>query len=160
MSCARPQSFVHRQEVIAVARQKHRLVLVDNPPMPGGPPARRASGDTGGNANEIDIVLAPETDLNLLLSTDLLWANADLAEVRRQEARDAEIRSVLHSRAIGFEVVAGSGPSRLNHALAAVEHLLDASARQLRIKDRPRWRWVCARCDDGECEQHWLARRG
>ncbi len=102
-----------------------------------------------------------EADITLLTSLDLAWRSdgiqRDGEHVR--EPVDALIRQALQSAGLGYAVVAGQGARRVDHALAAIEHRLDAPARQARAEQGPRWRWFCDRCDDGECEQHWFAGR-
>ena len=101
------------------------------------------------------------SDLTLLTSLDLAWTadglQRDGAHVR--EPVDSLIRQALQHHGLGYHVVAGQGVARVEHGLAAIEHLIDAPQRQLRAASSPRWRWYCDHCDDGECEQHGLTRR-
>lgn len=96
----------------------------------------------------------------LLTSLDLAWVadgmQRDGPHVR--EPVDALIRQALQRMGAPYAVVAGQGPARVQHGLGLVEHVLDAPQRQARAGSSPRWRWVCDKCDDGECEQHWLPR--
>jgi len=100
-----------------------------------------------------------QVSMTLLTSLDVAWQadglNRDGPHVR--EPVDALVRAALQRIGRPYAVVAGLGAARIDHALSAIEHLLDAPARQLRAASAPRWRWFCERCDDGECEQHWLS---
>lgn len=101
-------------------------------------------------------------DLTLLTSLDLAWAadglQRDGAHVR--EPVDQLIRHALQGHGLNYTVVAGRGVTRVQHALSAIEHLMDTQARLKRAADTPLWRWYCDDCDDGECEQHGLINRG
>ncbi|MBT9610822.1 MAG: ATP-binding protein [Aquabacterium commune] len=106
-------------------------------------------------------------ELTLLTSLDLAWVadglQRDGPQVR--EPVDRLVRQALIDAAQPFGIVAGQGDQRLRHALAMVDHMLDAPSR-VRRNDRdstgsvrPRWRAVCTHCDDdASCEQHWLTR--
>jgi len=76
-----------------------------------------------------------------------------------REPVDQLVRQALIDAGQPFGVVAGQGDQRLRHALAMVDHMLDAPARSRRGAAGPRWQAVCAHCDDdAACEQHWLTR--
>lgn len=98
--------------------------------------------------------------MTLLTALDLPWVpdglQRDGPHVR--EPVDTRIRAALQRIGHPFAIVSGQGARRVDHALASIEHLLDAPARQQRQGSHPRWRWFCDNCDDGECEQHWLPR--
>ncbi len=109
-------------------------------------------------------------ELTLLTSLDLAWVadglQRDGPHVR--EPVDRLVRQALIDASQPFGIVAGQGDQRLRHALAMVDHMLDAPARVRRNSatgatgvagTAPRWRAVCAHCDDdAACEQHWLTR--
>lgn len=100
-------------------------------------------------------------DLTLLTALDLPWQadglQRDGAHVR--EPVDSLIRQRLVSARLAFSVVAGQGTHRLDQALLAVRQALSAAQRAQDNVGRSRWRWVCEKCDDGDCEeQHWLPR--
>jgi nicotinamide riboside kinase len=101
-----------------------------------------------------------QASMTLLTSLDLAWTAdgiiRDGPHVR--EPVDALIRSALQRIGQPYAIVAGQGVARIQHALSAIEHLLDTPTRELRAASSPRWRWFCDNCDDGECEQHWLPR--
>jgi len=99
-------------------------------------------------------------DLTLLTALDLPWCadglQRDGAHVR--EPVDGLLRQALMQARLPFAVVAGQGAHRLDQALLTVQQALTATERARDQAMRPRWRWVCDKCDDGECEQHWLPR--
>jgi len=101
-------------------------------------------------------------DLTLLTSLDLPWVadglQRDGAHVRLPV--DDRVRAALRHHRLPHAVVAGQGDDRVHAALSAISHRLEAEQRRLRRATGPRWRWVCQRCDDGDCEQHvgWLTR--
>ncbi|MDI1258968.1 ATP-binding protein [Aquabacterium sp.] len=99
-------------------------------------------------------------NLTLLTALDLPWQadglQRDGAHVR--EPVDDLIRQHLLNAELPFSVVAGQGVHRLDQALLVVRQSLSATQRAQENAVRPRWRWVCERCDDGDCEQHWLPR--
>lgn len=101
-----------------------------------------------------------QADLTLLTALDLPWEadglQRDGAHVR--EPVDTLIRHHLVRAGLPFSVVAGQGAHRLQQALITVRQALTAAQRAQDNTQRPRWRWVCDKCDDGECEQHWLPR--
>lgn len=99
-------------------------------------------------------------DLTLLTSLDLPWQAdgfvRDGAHVR--EPVDGLIRNALIRASLHFSVVRGQGDARLTHALSIWSHqdvveAVDAG----RVMRKP-WRWLCEKCDDADCEQHWLPR--
>lgn len=101
-----------------------------------------------------------EVALTLLTGLDLAWVadglQRDGAHVR--EPVDTLVRQALGRMQAAYAVVTGQGEARTALALSLIEHELERPRRQAEQSLRPRWRWVCADCDDGECEQHWLPR--
>ena len=89
----------------------------------------------------------------LLTALDLPWVAdgfiRDGAHVRAPV--DALLRKALHDRAVGYAVVAGSGPQRLINAERAVAAALRPAPR---AGAAARWRSVCAECGDPDCERH------
>ncbi|RZI80201.1 MAG: ATPase [Rubrivivax sp.] len=98
--------------------------------------------------------------LTLLTALDLPWQadglQRDGAHVR--EPVDHLLRQALMRAGLPFSVVAGQGEHRLAQALLAVQQSMNAQQRAAQNASRPKWRWVCDKCDDGDCEQHWLPR--
>lgn len=101
-----------------------------------------------------------QAELTLLTALDLPWEadglQRDGAHVR--EPVDTLIRHHLVQAGLPFSVVAGQGAHRLQQALTTVRQALTVGQRARDNAQKPRWRWVCDRCDDGDCEQHWLPR--
>jgi nicotinamide riboside kinase len=149
-----------QSRLIALARTQHALVLADTTALMTAVYSEHVFGDRSLYA-QAEAEHAGGSTLTLLTALDLAWApdglQRDGPHVR--EPVDALIRAALMRMACPFAVVAGQGVSRIEHALSAIEHVLDAPARVARAAASPRWRWFCDKCDDGECEQHWLPRR-
>jgi nicotinamide riboside kinase len=94
--------------------------------------------------------------LTLLMALDLPWV-ADGLQRDGPQVRapvDARLRRALLQAGTGFSVVSGSGAARLQCALAAVA----AARRPPADAGATRWRHLCARCGDPECERHILPR--
>ncbi|RZL09500.1 MAG: ATPase [Rubrivivax sp.] len=143
---------------IAEAAGAHAIVLADTTALMIAVYSDHIFGDRSLYAQaEQDHALA---DLTLLTSLDLPWVadglQRDGPHVR--EPVDALIRRSLARTGTGFAVVQGDGGARVDHAMAAVQHLLEAPGRAARALSGPRWRWVCERCDDAACEQHLFPR--
>jgi nicotinamide riboside kinase len=99
--------------------------------------------------------------LTLLTGLDLPWVPDGLQRDGphvRQTVDDA-LRQALTSAALPYTVVYGQGSHRVAQAMAAVQGVMNAP---VATPSAARWRWVCADCDDGDCErdhQHrWLPR--
>ncbi|MGE5453285.1 MAG: AAA family ATPase [Acidobacteriota bacterium] len=108
-----------------------------------------------------DALAAHQTiDLTLLTAVDLPWI-ADGVQRDGEHVRapvDALIRHTLRHAGVSHSVVQGEGDARLQSALSVVDHaLVVAQARAAGLARKP-WRWMCEKCDDGDCEQHWLPR--
>lgn len=90
--------------------------------------------------------------LTLLMALDLAWVADGLQRDGPQMRApvDASLRRALLQAGAAFSVVSGSGAARLHGALAAVA----AARRPPAEAGAPRWRHLCARCDDPECERH------
>jgi nicotinamide riboside kinase len=96
------------------------------------------------------------SQLTLLTALDLPWQadglQRDGPQVR--EPVDRLVRSALTRARLDFCVVSGTGPTRLENALASVLRALQPPPRDSSL----RWQWVCERCGDADCERHWLPR--
>lgn len=95
-------------------------------------------------------------DLTLLMALDLPWV-ADGLQRDGPQVRvpvDASLRRALLQSGTAYGVVSGSGTARLQCALAAVA----AARRPPAQAGASRWRHLCARCGDPECERHALPR--
>ena len=93
--------------------------------------------------------------LTLLTALDLPWQpdglQRDGPQVRPPV--DTRVRAALLAAGLPFAVVGGQGPARLANALQAVQHALGEPL----AEPTPRWRGVCERCGDPDCERHLLA---
>lgn len=143
---------------IAEAAQSHRLVLADTTALMIAVYSDLIFQDTSLYAQaERDHTQATMT---LLTALDLPWVQDGLIRDGPQVRLPVDnlVRQSLQRMGVPYAVVAGVGVARVQRALEAVEHLLDAPARQAKAGQGTRWRWFCENCDDGECEQHWLPR--
>lgn len=93
-------------------------------------------------------------NLTLVTALDLPWVpdglQRDGPHVRAPV--DNLIRQQLLAAKLPFTVIHGQGEVRLQQALSALaqyDHALSG-----KVSEHPRWRWVCERCDDGDCETH------
>ncbi len=113
-------------------------------------------GDASLYASALDAHRA--VDLTLVTALDLPWQadglQRDGPQVR--EPVDALLRAALAQGGIGYSVVSGSGPARLEAALKAVRHTLALPSAEDESAANPRWHWVCERCGDADCERHLL----
>lgn len=91
-------------------------------------------------------------DLTLLTGLDIPWVadglQRDGPQVR--EAVDAQVREALAKAGVPFRVVYGRGEERVSNALAPVLELL--GERPETGDEATRWKWVCDKCSDPECE--------
>ena len=101
-----------------------------------------------------------QADLTLLTALDLPWQAdgfvRDGAHVR--EPVDGLIRQALLNAALPFSVVRGQGDARLANAMSIWAHADVVEAVEAGRVSRKPWRWLCEKCDDADCEQHWLPR--
>jgi len=138
---------------IAAAAAGHDVVIADTSALMIAVYSDHVFGDLG----LYDEALAAHArcQLTLLTALDLPWQadghQRDGPHVR--EPVDAKVRAALARAALDCSVVFGQGPARLANALAAVERARRAPED---LPEARRWRWVCERCGDAECERHWL----
>jgi nicotinamide riboside kinase len=151
------QQAIAREQTrrIADAAERHAVVVADTHALMVAVYSELVFGDTG----LYDDALAdlPRDGLVLLTTNDLPWVDDGLfrdgPHVRGPV--DAMLRAALARAGLGYAVVSGSGEARTESALRAVRHALTPSDRS---EGAARWRWVCDRCSDGDCERHLLAR--
>ena len=94
-------------------------------------------------------------DATLLTGLDLPWIadglQRDGPHVR--EPVDALVRAALQQAQLPYQVVYGSGPARLESALAALARAgIGAGAEPPAPASRRPWVWACDKCSDPECE--------
>lgn len=156
----------HEQQAIAdtqtahirEAAARHALVLADTTALMTAVYSDHLFDDRSLYA--LADVAHADVSLTLLTGLDLAWVadglQRDGAHVR--EPVDTLVRQALARMQAAYAVVTGQGEARTALALSLIEHELERPRRLAEQAQRPRWRWVCADCDDGECEQHWLPR--
>ena len=100
-------------------------------------------------------------DLTLLTGLDIPWVadglQRDGPHVR--EPVDALVREALAKAGVSYRVVYGSGEDRVRNALAPVLELLGERP-AITGDDATRWKWVCDKCSDPECEHRLFRRLG
>jgi len=137
---------------IAAAAQDHDIVVADTTALMIAVYSDQVFGDAGLYASALrDHAYC---DLTLLSALDLPWLpdglQRDGPQVR--EPVDTRVRAALAGAGLPWAIVSGQGPTRLAHALAAVER-----ARRPPLPGAAaRWHWVCERCGDADCERHLL----
>ena len=139
---------------IAAAAGAHNIVVADTSALMVAVYSDQVFGDP--SLYEPAVAAHRQCQLSLLTSLDLPCPPDGLQPdgPRLREPVDALLRSALLNAGLGFSVVAGLGPARLEAALAAVRHLLKTPSDDAEARGNPRWQWACERCSDGECERH------
>jgi nicotinamide riboside kinase len=137
---------------IDAARQDHDIVVADTTALMIAVYSNHVFGDTS---------LYPQGEqaharcgLTLLTALDLPW-HADGVQRDGPHVRgpiDSLVRAALARAGVGYCVVAGTGPARLDAALASVRRALQPA----QPAAGPRWQWCCERCGDAACERHLL----
>jgi nicotinamide riboside kinase len=152
---------------IEAAREEHDVVVADTTALQIAVYSDLVFGDRSLYAAAL--AFQRTLDLTLLTALDVPWQAdrflRDGPHVR--EPVDALLRSALTGENLCFSVVAGTGTSRLAHALAAVRHALPR-AREAGAGGTPGedgangipspWQHACERCGDPRCERRLLAR--
>lgn len=154
------QALIAQQQTDAIAQaaRAHDWVVADTSALMTAVYSEMVFGDVSLYDRALhDHASAPALNgapvLTLLTALDLPWVadglQRDGPHVR--EPVDALIRrSLLHAQ-LPFAVVHGQGPARLDNAWQAVMHHWQERPAP---GSRPQWRWVCDKCDDGDCELH------
>lgn len=146
----------HEQRAIAAeqthridaAAQEHDLVIADTTALMIAVYSEQVFGDTSLYADALRE--HARCDLTLLTALDLPW-QADGLQRDGPHVRapvDTRVRRALADAGLACSVVFGHGPDRLANALAALERARRGPAAATR------WRWVCERCGDADCERH------
>ncbi len=146
---------------VQTARAVNDVVVADTMPLMVAVYSLRLFADD----TLIPMAIAAHTEVavTLLTALDLPWVadglQRDGAHVR--EPVDRTVRELLAAHGLGWSVVGGQGPARLDQAFAAVGPLLASMAAPtsglftgLAARDAaaPAWRWVCDTCDQPDCE--------
>ena len=150
-----------QQRRIAAAAATHDLVVADTMPLMVAVYSQLLFADH----SLLPMAIAAQRDaaLTLLTALDLPWV-ADGHQRDGEHVRapvDRALRSLLAQHDLGWSVVGGIGPARLDAAFAAASPLLATLAPPhaglfTRLAEReaaqPAWRWVCDKCDVPDCE--------
>lgn len=96
-------------------------------------------------------------ETTLLMGLDLSWVQDGIQRdgAHMREPVDAALRDALTRGGIQFQVVYGTGESRLHNALRCLNSQVeDTSAEDISLKSHPQRlrNWVCERCSDSVCE--------
>jgi nicotinamide riboside kinase len=144
-----------QQRRIEAAAAAHRIVVADTTALMIAVYSEQVFGDTSLYA----MAEAQQRAFRATLVTalDLPWQadglQRDGPHVR--EPVDAKLRAALRRGGIDHAVIAGHGGARLQAALNAAQRALEPP----RVDpSAPRWRWICERCGDADCERHLLPR--
>ncbi|MEP6873099.1 MAG: ATP-binding protein [Burkholderiales bacterium] len=138
---------------IALAGRTHDLVIADTTALMIAVYSDIVFGDTSLYASA-EAAHRGACRLTLLTALDLPWQadglQRDGPHVR--EPVDALVRAALARAGTPYSVVFGQGESRVQAALASVQHAL--APRNDGDAALPRWHWHCERCGDANCERH------
>jgi HTH-type transcriptional repressor of NAD biosynthesis genes len=95
-------------------------------------------------------------DLSLLTGTDLPWIADGLqrSSPAQRAAFDTLLRARLAEAGLAFRVIYGNGPERLRNALACLVPVGLAQPSTDEAQPATRWRWICEKCGDPDCERH------
>jgi nicotinamide riboside kinase len=140
---------------IAAAAAAHDLVVADTSALMIAVYSDQVFGDTSLYTDAL--AAHARCGLTLLTALDLPWRadglQRDGPQVR--EPVDVRVRRALSGAGLPFAVIGGQHETRLANALAAARRALTPVA----ALDPPqRWRPVCERCGDADCERHLLPR--
>ena len=103
-------------------------------------------------------------DFTLLTATDLPWVadGFQRSGPLQRSQFDARLRRTLDADGQAYRVIYGSGPERLQKALAGIGRGEAGDPIEPPIgPDRagPVWRWSCEKCSDPECEHRLFTER-
>lgn len=141
---------------IALARTTHEVVVADTTALMTAVYSEFIFHDASLYAAAI--AAHRTVDVTLFTSVDLPWI-ADGLQRDGEHVRapvDALIRQTMLNAGLAHSVVSGQGEARQRAAMSVVDHALLVAQARAAGKPRTPWRWVCDKCDDGDCEQHWL----
>jgi len=92
-------------------------------------------------------------DLTLLMGLDLPWVADGLQRdgPAAQAQVDARLRQTLAAHSVNYAVVYGTGTSRTDQALQAIDHQRQWPPGPS-ATHQTAWKWVCDHCSDTDCE--------
>lgn len=103
-----------------------------------------------------DMALAHQRrfDATLLMGLDLLWVEDGIQRdgAHMREPVDTALRAALALGGIQFQVVYGTGKSRLQNALRCLNLVVNTSFETNENRPQRLRNWVCERCSDPVCE--------
>lgn len=144
------------------AAAQHDVVIADTTALMTAVYSRIVFGD-----DSLDAAAAEahrHCSLTLLTAIDLPWTadglQRDGPQVR--EPVDTALRLLMQQHDIGFSLVCGQGPQRLQSALAVLQSWplgIAVAARPDEAAVLTRWRQLCERCSDPACEHLTLLAR-
>jgi nicotinamide riboside kinase len=148
------QSILYSEE--RTAAHERPIVIADTTALMTAVYSEHAFGDTSLYAQ----AMAEHQSLcshTLLMACDLPWVADGIqrtgAHVRPEV--DGLLRQALTQANVPFSVIYGQGAQRLRHALTALNGAPQVHAVAAHNDHSPfnkKWRWVCERCSDAECE--------
>ncbi len=148
------QLAVAQTAAIAQAASVHAWVVADTTSLMTAVYSEIVFGDRG--LYPMALAAHAQTSLTLLTALDVPWVadglQRDGPHVR--EPVDGLVRQALTQAQLPYVCIGGLGNARVQQAWSAIEH--HWRERSEDDTSRPRWRWVCDKCDDGDCEQHLL----
>ncbi|MFM2120837.1 MAG: hypothetical protein RL722_2305 [Pseudomonadota bacterium] len=165
---------------IAAAAAEHELVIADTSALMIAVYSDYLFGDTSLHA--LAMAAHRRTDLTLLTALDLPWQADGMRDGDHvRQPVDQRIRRALLAAGLGWSVVAGSGPQRLEQAWSMLTRARNAWLTQDPVGITPPtpalpragtdpaatpgqadcghggWRHLCQRCGDGDCERRLFA---
>jgi nicotinamide riboside kinase len=139
---------------ILAAAQTHAVVVADTTALLTAVYSEQVFGDT--SLYPVGLDGHRIAHLTLLTGLDLPWQadglQRDGPHVR--EPVDHKLRTQLLAGGVGFSVITGQGPARLQAAAAACLPALQRRRHESPSARRPAWRHLCGRCGDPGCERH------
>jgi nicotinamide riboside kinase len=105
-----------------------------------------------------DMALAHQRnfDATLLMGLDLAWVEDGIQRdgAHMREPVDTALRAALARGGIPFQVVYGTGASRLQNALLCLTAVAELKTDKPELQSKPQRlrNWVCERCSDPVCE--------
>ncbi|MDH0866822.1 ATP-binding protein [Mitsuaria sp. GD03876] len=145
-----------------IAALDHDLVLHDTTPLMTAVYSEQLFDDT--SLHPFALQVQARMDATLLMALDLPWVADGLRDgPHAQQPTDRLLRRALRDAGLGYSLVTGAGPERLQQALNALGPLLRPRldredglfGRLLRRDERlagPAGGWLCELCDDPACE--------
>lgn len=142
-----------------VAALDHDLVIHDTTPLMTAVYSEQLFDDT--SLHPFALKVQARMDATLLMALDLGWVADNMRDgPHAQQPTDRLVRRALRDAGLGYSLVSGAGPERLQQALNALGPLLRPHlgredglfGRLLQRGERLGGDWRCELCDDPDCE--------